>query len=163
MLAQTVIDEGWTPQLYVYHNRGMFLYYYSRQIPTPHPYHLYVMEMFQRKQESEKFSQHSHQQHRGSQRIITHTYALIINSFWHEGLNRIISVGKTNIFFISLETYPILIHFPIDMKIYQIRDICKRSSEPLSLNMYFNWKEKWIWNMEGDSLFRCMGSNVFMM
>ena len=73
--------------------------------------------------------------------------------FWHEGLNRIISFGKITaiyIFFISFETlpYPILIHFPIDMKIYQIRDICKRSSEPLSLNMYSNWKEKWMWNME---------------
>ena len=51
------------------------------------------------------------------------------------------------------------------MKIYQIRDICKRSSEPLSLNIF---QLKRGMNMEngtteGDSLFRCMGSNVFMM
>ena len=64
---------------YVYHNRGMFLYYYFRQIPTPH-HHFYVMEMIQRKQDSEEFSQHSHQPLCGSQSIIS-TYTMIIKCY----------------------------------------------------------------------------------
>ena len=87
--------------------------------------------------------------------------------FCHEGLNRIISVYKTNSFIFSLfplKRIQFWFIFPLTWRSIKFVTFVKGLVNLfLSLNMYFNWKEKWIWNMEGDSLFRCMGSNVFMM